>query len=184
MSSSKKNTDTDNPITRRLMRARNLLLSTSICLFDNISKIFERTEWRKVGLTNRLLTKDSIVADSGSTLETTQSNSISQLECGLLSAIVTINVENCWLTPCGYWKGPTSTTKKFEDLKLSFEGGRPPYDFLSKDFDQIIDNSKTLMEKVIIPNAKSTGFLVKPRGEQSDYVLAFRHAVFQVLFFL
>ena len=69
------------------------------------------------------------------------------LEPAILSAIIFIDYDDCWLTPCGHWKGPSKITKKFEDLKMSFHGKSPSKDFLSQDFSTVFKNTKMLMEE-------------------------------------
>ena len=100
------------------------------------------------------------------------------LEPAVFSTIVLIDYDDCWLTPCGFWKGPTNTTKKFEDLKLSFLGKAPSKDFLSQDFSTIIQNSKSLMDETSINEAKKSGFLVTTK--KGENAIRLRHVVFEV----
>ena len=80
------------------------------------------------------------------------------LEPALLSAIILIDDTDCWLTPCGYWKGLTKVTKQFEDLKLSFHGKSPTQTFLSQDFETMKTNAKALMQDIAIGDARNRGF--------------------------
>ena len=177
-SSKKKEDDHQDLISRRLSRARSLLLSTSLYLGDDFQNIKDHALWKRIGLGNRLVTKESFISDSNRSKSDTEDIPDSLLEPALLSVIVKINPENCWVTPCGYWKGPTKGTKKFEDLKLSIQGECPSYDFLTQDFESVVNNLKLFMENVAIPGSKTTGFLIG--SKESGYAFRFRHVVFKV----
>ena len=177
-----------NPITRCLMQTCKKLIDPDASAFylGDPARTFKYNVMRKcVGNGNRLVTKESAKAvdktdseeaqaadsdnDPSQTTDTTSRVLTDTLfELAILSAIVFINFDDCWLTPCGFWKGPTSVTKKFEDLKLSFLGKAPNKDFLSQDFSTIVQNAKTLMDETSLAGAKSSGFLVTTKkGEDA-----------------
>lgn len=187
-------TSTD-PVTRHLMQARERLMhadTSSFYLADPAKAFKNQVVWKRVGRGNRLVTKESATAvdkaqeacaaaeaSSGNATDvTSEIDANTLLEPAVLSAIVFIDIDDCWLTPCGYWKGPTKVTKKFEDLKLSFQGKGPSKDFLSQDFSAAVQNAKMLMEEVALGGAKSTGFLVA--SKTGGNALRFRHIVFEV----
>lgn len=194
-SAGEKSQDDKDSVTRRLIRTRSLLLITTNYLADDIHTIKERVEWKHIGVGNRLLTKDSINAvkcadesngDCSTDKKTSkkksgtnvQSESDVRLEPALLSIIVVVDSNDCWVTPCGYWKGPTKVTKKFEDLKLTFVGKSPTPEMLAQDFKMAVDNSKTIMDEVVANDAKSTGFFMTSKDRSDGF--RFRHAVFEV----
>ena len=193
-STSTKDNDIENSAsgTRLLMRARSSLLATTIYLGRDFHDIDERVEWQRVGLADRLLIKKSQIGTmkiekEETTMENTSKeienvgvdiDTESSLEPALLSMIVLIDSDNCWLTPCGNWKGPTKITKKFEDVKLSFLGKAPIQEFLADDFDCVAKNSKRLMDMVTKENGKTTGFLIATKS--GERAIRFRHAVFEV----
>lgn len=63
MATSTLKSNDDDPIFRRLVRARTLLSSSSIYLADGLNNIVDRAEWKRVGPVNSFLTKDSVLAD-------------------------------------------------------------------------------------------------------------------------
>ena len=181
MSTSTLQMSNEDPITCRLMRVRSLLMSSSIYLADDFTKIVDRAEWKRIGSVHSFVTKNSILADKLRPEENDEKNYSSRLEPALLSAIVTVDPDKCFVTPCGHWKGSTKVSEKFEDLKLSIQGRRPSYGFLSKDFDCILDNSKLLMNEIMTPDTCSTGFL--GTSTKGDATISFQHIVFEVYFF-
>ena len=138
-----------------------------------------QTIWKCVGRRNQVITKESAIAvEKALEAQTDEIDSDSLLEPAVFSAIVFVDFNDCWLTPCGYWKGPTKVTKKFKDLKLSFQGKAPPKDFLSEDFSAILENAKALMDKGAVGASKSSGFLVDSKS--GGNALCFQHVVFEV----
>ena len=101
----------------------------------------------------------------------------------VFSVVLDISHDDCWLTPCGYWKGPNQVTKKFEDLKLSFQGEQPDNEVFALDFPNILSNLHLLFNQQVqnIGDKKATlrAFLSTSKGKTTD-VLKFRHAVFEV----
>ena len=89
-----------------------------------------------------------------------------------------INYDDFWLTPCGFWKGPTNVTKRLDYLKLSFHAKAPPNEFLNHNFTTIIQNAKILMDETTIGGEKSTGFLVTTK--EGENPIRLRHVVFEV----
>ena len=71
--------------------------------------------------------------------------------------------------------------ERFEDLKFTIQGQRPSYDFLSQDFDSLLNNSKLLMEDVATVDGKCIGLLGSSENEEET--INFQHVVFEVFFF-
>ena len=117
-------------------------------------------------------------------IETRGNDPTSSLEQAVFSIVVQISYDNCWLTPCGHWKGPNQVTKKFEDLKLSFQGERPSHEVFAEDFTTSVSNIRKLIDQQIAttdsdPNAIQRGFLI-PSHTNGSHILKFWHAVFEV----
>jgi hypothetical protein len=155
-----------------LMKTRRSLITSFIYLGDDYDNIIQRVIWKQLGATNQLVMK---IANDANDYPPNL-----QYEPALLSTIVTITSDKCQLTPCNYWKGPTTTTKKFEDLKLSFQGECPTYEFLSKDFESLVTNSMLLMKDIADGNAKSTGFITQLESKKGNYAIQFNHEIFEV----
>ena len=149
------------PVTKRLIQVRESLIRTDAPAFylgDPTRTFKYKVAWERVGNGNKLVTKNSTTAvDDIEKTQATISNldpyaspstTDTYLEPAVFSAIIYIDFEDCWLTPCGFWKGSTTATKKFEDLKLSFHGIAPSTDFLCEDFSTLIENTKSLMEDI------------------------------------
>ena len=100
------------------------------------------------------------------------------LERAIVSAVLTSS-DDCWLTPCGNWKGPTTVTKNFQDLKLTFPAGPPSdaFNIFKQDFSTVVDNIKWILNEVAVGDVKSKGFL------NPTNMLRFRHVLFEVMFF-
>jgi hypothetical protein len=176
------------------MEARESLMqsNTSFYLGDAAKSFNGKVVWKRIGRGYRLVTKDSATAvdkahEARAAAEASgeNSNNLSSdnnveplLEPAILSAIVFIDYDDCWLTPCGHWKGPNKITKKFEDLKMSFHGKSPSKDFLSQDFSTVFKNAKKLMEEIALDNSTTVGFLTVSKS--GGDAIRFRHTVFEV----
>ena len=181
MSTSTLQVSDEDPISRRLMHVRSLLISSSIYFADDFNKIVDRAEWKRIGSVDSFVTKESVLADKLRSDEDYRKDYKSRLEPALLSVIVTVDSDKCFVTPCGHWKGSTDASERFEDLKFSIQGRRPSYGFLSKDFDNILDNSKLLMNEIVTSDGYSTGFLGSLAADNET--ISFQHIVFEVYLF-
>jgi len=88
-----------------------------------------------------------------------------------------ISADDCFLTPCGNWKGPTPTTKSFTDVKLAFRGDDPNQDTIRDDYKTVIQNAKRLMDNIATGNVQKKGFLNYIGTKEG---LRFRHVLFEV----
>jgi hypothetical protein len=63
-----------------------------------------------------------------------------------LTLLARISYQDCWLAPCGMWKGPKSVPKSFADIKLSctFETVEDP--ILSADFTRAMENIQSILD--------------------------------------
>jgi hypothetical protein len=175
------------PVINRLIQTRKTLVqndATAFYLGDPARNFKYKVTWKRVGHGNKLVTKNSATAvdDIGKTEASTATPTTTStlLEPAVFSAIIFIDFDDCWLTPCGFWKGPTTVTKKFEDLKLSIHGVAPPTDFLAEDFSNLIENAKSLMDDIKTGGAKPTGFLVTTKN--GNTAIRLRHVVFEVYY--
>lgn len=135
------------------------LIDSGVYIGDPTNQFREDIEWKRDGRADYLVFKGV-----GANAETENGNSAnlstSELTPATLSVVVLASYDDCWLIPCGNWKGPTQVTKRFEDLKLSFVGGRPAqFDVFQKDYNHVLTNVKWLMQQINVPNAKPKGFL-------------------------
>ena len=178
---------------RRLQAARDALVESGCYLGDSANAFRDNVVWKRVGRGNWLVTKDSTQAtdepqetDGHETVAATEdddenqpSNNGATLEQATLSAVLLISYDDCWLTPCGNWKGPTTVTKNFQDLKLTFQAGPPSdtFNIFKRDFSTVVDNIKWILNEVAVGDIKSKGFL------NPTNMLRFRHVLFEVMFF-
>ena len=163
-----------------LQSMRSDLMDSGIYIGDPTNQFRQDVEWRRNGRANYLVFKDTEA-------ETENRNSVatnSELTPATLSVVILVSYDDCWLIPCGNWKGPTQVTKKFEDVKLSFVGERPvQFDVFQKDYNHALTNVKWLMQQINVPSAKSKGFLTTSRagnGIGNTESLKFRHVLFEV----
>ena len=161
--------------TCQLIHARSLLLTSKTYLGHRVDVVKECVKWIYDWFGNRLFMKESIKALYG--VGDNEPPDVG-LEAALLSVIVAVDSNDCWLTPCGDWNGRSKDTKKFEDLKLSFVGKSPLQKVLMRDFERAVDNCKRLMEDVVSSDAKSMGFLMTEK--EGRIVFRFQHTVFEV----
>jgi hypothetical protein len=194
MSSSDENveTSTANDLLRtRLEANRQKFIESGIYLATLDDSFLEHVTWKRVGRGDQLVTTDTTdvinktdsIKDDIHNTDTTNDNT-SSLEQAVFSVVVQIRQDDCWLTPCGRWKGPNRVTKKFEDLKLSFQGERPHHEVFMDDFTTSIMNIGKLLDLPMMttesdPTAIRRGFLIQSRTNDSS-LLKFRHAVFEV----
>ena len=176
------------PITRRFMETRNRLIATDFYLGDPAKAFKDVVVWKRVGRGNRLVTKESAIAiekaqqaqaaaEAASGEAIPEADTEALLEPAVLSIIVLVDQDDCWLTPCGYWKGPTAFTPSFEDLKLSFQGKPSTNSILSQDFATAIAGAKWLMNEIALGGSANQGFLNLSKGCEA---FKFRHVVFEV----
>lgn len=99
------------------------LKESGLYLGDRSNEIRQNVEWKHFGRCNQLVTKimpDEANVDEGKE----QSSSLHALEHqhtqATLYVIIAVSPDDCFLTLCGNWRGPTATTKSFTDVKLSF----------------------------------------------------------------
>lgn len=185
---------------RRLEADRQRLLDSGIYLGEPGHSFLPDATWKRIGRGYQLVTNDSIEAanaaskttDLVTTDDDTESGNVdpqtdpnSLFEQAVFSIVVQISYNNCWLTPCGHWKGPNKVVKKFEDLKLTFEGERPGHEVFSQDFATAISNIRQLINTQISAiqcpaNTELQGILSNSRTTNAVDVLKFRHVVFEV----
>lgn len=181
-------------MTRHLQLTRAKLIETGFYLGDGTKPYDNLVVWKHIGNRHQLVTIDSAntavkpgkfhanTVDAGASTSNTVSGSDILLDPAILSVIIAIDYDNCWVTPCGYWKGPTTVSPTFEHLKLSFQGKSPSNDFLSQDFVMAVNNVKGLMKKVAVDNTLSQGFLGHSKSTNfSSDAIKFCCVVFEVL---
>jgi len=186
-------------VQRRLEADRQKLLDSGTYLGESNNPFLEDVTWERIGRGYHLVTKESIEAVKSNTAnvdatnnqtedETEQWQDVtieSSMEEAILSVVVQVSHDDCWLTPCGHWKGPNQVTKNFEDLKLSFHGEQPGHEVFSQDFATVVKNIRQLFKQQIAvagsdPNAVQRGFLSTSRANNAER-LKFRHVLFEKL---
>ena len=185
------NTSTD-PLTRLLLNTRSVLINSGNYLGDPAKPFFDHAVWRRVDRENRLVTKESADAVDKAQKIHAQSSSKdtshpefddNDLEPLVLSTIVLVDRDDCWLQPDGNWK--SSNAAKFDELKLTFVGKKcPPIHLqgqLADDFARSLENAKLLLNEVSVGDVPKSNFLVKAK-DKTD-ALKFRHVVFEVISF-
>jgi hypothetical protein len=185
------------PLAKRLINIRKKIMDLDAPVFylgDPTRNFKYKVVWKQVGNGNQLVTKESVMAvekyqeaqwmapyiDHSEDAISTATTDV-RLEQALLSAIVFIDFDDCWLAPCGYWKSARNATNMFKDLKLSFNGKAPAREFLSQDFATVIESARSLMLEPSLNGAESTGFLVP--NEYEEDAIRLQHVVFEVNFF-
>ena len=164
---------------RYLQSIRSDLIDSGIYIGDPSNSFRQDVEWKWHGHGNYLVYKD-IDRDSEKQKSDSIDDSDQDLKPATLSVVVQSSYDDCWLTPCGNWKGPTQVTKNFADLKLSFLGERPTkFDVFQKDYTYSVSNIKWLMQQANVSNAKMKGLLTTSHGGVAD-CLKFRHVLFEV----
>jgi len=159
------------------------------------ASVRQNVVWKRIGRSTLLVTKESAQAhekasinanvkgkqtdaEGGSQAACVEPGVIPDLEPAMLYAVVTIGPDDCFLTPCGNWKGPTATMQRFEDVKLSFRGDAPTDNVFGKDFQAMTNNAKSIMQQIAVPNTINKGFVVV--GKSVTESLRFRHVIFEV----
>jgi hypothetical protein len=97
----------------------------------------------------------------------------------ILSAVVLISEDDCWLSSDGRWKGANSAAKTLADVKLSFVGCAPPLDPFTKDFGEIISTLESLEGLIKTRGAEGARSVVSVlQGGRKG--LRMRHRLFEV----
>lgn len=179
--------DNENPSRQTLTVCREELKNTGLYLGDRSTDICQNVEWKRFGRCDQLITKTS-TDDNKEVLKTSTEEEHTQLSSSqpstsphptqaILHTIIMISADDCFLTPCGHWKGPTPTTKSFTDVKLAFRGEDPNQDTIREDFKTVIQNAKRLIDNVTTGNVQKKGFLNFIGSKEG---LRFQHVLFEV----
>jgi hypothetical protein len=178
-----------------LQTVKNDLLASGFYLGE--TSVLANVVWKRINRSDHLVTKESaelyekaIAATRPTTTDVKGKQNegtsqaihveglpIPELEPAILYAVITISPDDCFLTPCGNWKGPTPATQHFEDVKLSFCGNASSDNVFGKDFRATTSNAKSLMQQIAVANTINKGLVVVTRGVEN---LRFRHVVFEV----
>lgn len=182
----------DERLRRKLLKVRKDLVDSGIYIGEATNQFRDAIEWKRQarGVLLEFKDVDETNADFDDTVDSVVVGGLSAQSAvtpkstpAVLSVVVMGSYDDCWLTPCGNWKGPTQVTKKFEDLKLSFLGERPSkVDTFCEDYTSVLTNVKWLMNGVVGDHkTKKKGFLTTSRMGNTE-TLKFRHVVFEVRF--
>ncbi|KAJ6543483.1 hypothetical protein B0H10DRAFT_2203267 [Mycena sp. CBHHK59/15] len=124
--------------------------------------------WKRVGREDWVVIQDAAAAyDMALTAAADTAAGVggesSELEPAALTVVAQIAMSNFWLTPCGYWKGPTQFTPTFADLKLNCLLEAPPAQPFANDFKNVLKDVATLMARVETPGNTKQG-IFDPTG--------------------
>ncbi|KAF8208195.1 hypothetical protein K438DRAFT_318053 [Mycena galopus ATCC 62051] len=145
-------------------------------------KVTENVTWKKVGREEMAVSAKAAAAHESAIEQakaTEADDDNKQTELGDLdpvglTLVATISPTDCWLTPCGFWKGPTSYTPTFADLKLNCRLVTPTDPLFAPDFERALKNVETLAAKVETKGQEKKGIF--DLGKTS---LKLRHVVFE-----
>ena len=134
--------------------------------------------WTKDGRRHRLVWKEDVHrADDlyKSSVADGHSPVAANIPSAVLSAIVLITDDDCWLMADGAWRGPSDYAASFADIKLTCTGAPAPYPFLQQDFTATVANLEHFMKKS--DGAKKVGVILMQDGFKK---IRFRHVPFVV----
>ncbi|KAJ6621871.1 hypothetical protein B0H10DRAFT_2432140 [Mycena sp. CBHHK59/15] len=144
--------------------------------------------WRKVGKEDMLVSAEAAAAhDAVERAAATDANEDDtdantdadrgNLEPVGLTLVGTIAARDCWLMPCGFWKGSTVFTPTFADLKLNCRIVAPTDPPFASDFQVALKNIETLATKAETKGHDKVGvFDAKDKSKSS---IKLRHVVFE-----
>ncbi|KAJ7141097.1 hypothetical protein C8R44DRAFT_762714 [Mycena epipterygia] len=164
------------------------LLQDPYCLA--VDEVKENIIWRRVGRSDILVTKESAItydkaiaeeaAEGGAEGDTGSDQGAfnkPELEPAALTFVATISPDDFWLTPCGYWKGPSRYVPTLADLKLNCRLVAPTEPF-AEDFKTVVKNLKSLIADIEIKGNDKQGIFDK---ESAIDRIRVRHVVFEPL---
>ncbi|KAK7055632.1 hypothetical protein R3P38DRAFT_2760807 [Favolaschia claudopus] len=94
-----------------------------------------------------------------------------------LTAVAMVSADDCWLTPCGNWKGRTKFTPNLADLKLNCRLVAPSASPFAVDFKVVMKTIKKLMAQVETAGYEKSGIF--NAKENPKATLKIRHVVFE-----
>ena len=161
---------------------RERLLDKDLYLGDSTFK-HEAVLWRRIGNDDCLVIEESAdavdnvhTASEKVELDSKVSLPYPNLRPAILSMVVHITSDDFWMTPCGNWKGATSSCEKMLDMKLSCTGNSPRDPPFSDDYTTALKNLSKLTD---VPARFKTkrGLFWERNGEQR---IKFCHVLFEV----
>jgi hypothetical protein len=111
---------------RHLRSIRERLVNSGLYLGEVDDALLKMVVWKRVERGYRLMMNRSGEEGHGMLFSMTESvfmfDILLELESfegdvddvAIFSVVVQVSYDNCWLTPCGYWKGPNQVTQRFE----------------------------------------------------------------------
>jgi hypothetical protein len=169
----------------RFDTTRDGLLNSGLYLGDENFEI-DQVVWKRIGFDNCLVTKssaDAVDAANAATDTTFTPEEDSKLpftpeyDLAILSAVVHITNDDFFMTPCGYWRGPTQFCRNFSDIKLNCTGKSPSETPFRKDFPTLLANLTAVADLSWRFTNKKGLFVERPPGHRK---IKFRHVLFEV----
>ncbi|KAJ7745690.1 hypothetical protein B0H16DRAFT_1557864 [Mycena metata] len=147
------------------------------------AKVLDRVVWKKIGFENTVVLPedaaayDAALKDTAGPVKREQSAELPELSSVVFSIVAMIATEDFWLTPCCFWKGPTTYTPAFSDLKLSCRLVAPADPVFAGDFETVLKNIETLMARAATVGNTKRGIFGPKESTQASIKL--RHVVFE-----
>ena len=153
---------------------RDGLLTSGLYLGDQNFEI-DKVVWRRIGIDNCLVTKESADA-ADAALAATETTPVPEYSPAVLSAVVHISNDDFWMSSCGNWNGPHQFCQRFSDVKLTCTGKSPSGTPFGKDFPTILANL-TAVANIPARFSNKKGLFVEG---SPDRKIKFRHVLFEV----
>ncbi|KAJ7187070.1 hypothetical protein C8R46DRAFT_1207045 [Mycena filopes] len=143
--------------------------------------VLERVIWKKIGNDNTLVAADEAAAYDDAVQSATEDGNdnptVADLDPATFTLVASIDPDDFWLTPCGFWKGPTLYTASLADLKLSCRLVAPEDAAFEADFKTVLKNVERLMGRAATGGNMKQGILGGKAGTKPG--LKLRHVVFE-----
>ncbi|KAK7063905.1 hypothetical protein R3P38DRAFT_2821118 [Favolaschia claudopus] len=117
---------------------------------------------------------EALSQETGGERETRE---LHKIEAAKLSFVAKISAKNCFLTPCGNWKGEAAYLPTLADVKLACELVAPHDTPFADDFPMVIRNLESLTSMAANENHTPKGIL--DWNSQSKRTIKVRHRLFE-----
>ncbi|KAJ7028347.1 hypothetical protein C8F04DRAFT_1266063 [Mycena alexandri] len=148
------------------------------------AKVLDRVVWKKIGSDNAVVLAEDAAAYDAALEEAAEPENgeqpaeLPELDSVVFSIVAMIATEDFWLTPCGFWKGPTAYTPAFSDLKLTCRLVAPADPVFAGDFKTVLKNIEKLMARAATAGSTKQGIFGPKESTKASIKL--RHVVFEV----
>ncbi|KAK7021474.1 hypothetical protein R3P38DRAFT_2486263, partial [Favolaschia claudopus] len=116
-----------------------------------IPNLVGNVDWKRVGRDEMIVSAEAVAIDTSNTGKTSTAGSeIEDGEAGepgeeelnpvQLTMVAKVSTDNCWLTPCANWKGPTEYIPVLANIKLNCLLVAPSSTLFAGDFNVALTN--------------------------------------------